>query len=209
MTRKKTQLRRDMKRILANLDQRWVKAASHEVCKHLTTLLTSKIDRPIKHILAWAKFFPGEIDLSSFIVDQLENSALYLPRTFADGSMQFVRISDDWMNASEEGPFGIPQPRLNNGETQSRIFDAAWGDQTLVLIPGLAFDREGNRLGRGKGYYDKFFDRFRLHSALKVGVAWELQIVDQVPTESFDILVDWICHERGMIQTTLQMADEI
>lgn len=59
-----------------------------------------------------------------------------------------------------------------------------------VVVPGVAFDRRGNRLGRGKGYYDRLLPR--LPHARKVGLCFPFQLVDEVPAEPFDIRMDEI-----------------
>ena len=61
----------------------------------------------------------------------------------------------------------------------------------LALIPGLAFDREGGRLGRGKGFYDRLLGAPQWHG-FKVGVAWPWQLVSKVPRERHDVLMDTI-----------------
>jgi 5-formyltetrahydrofolate cyclo-ligase len=57
----------------------------------------------------------------------------------------------------------------------------------LAVIPGVAFDGSGNRLGRGKGYYDRLLPHI---SAYKVGVCFSFQLVEDVPTEEFDVRMD-------------------
>lgn len=68
----------------------------------------------------------------------------------------------------------------------------------LVIVPGVAFTCEGERLGRGKGYYDKLLP---LISAPKVGICWESQIVEQLPTEPHDIPLDGIISSEGTIKS--------
>lgn len=58
----------------------------------------------------------------------------------------------------------------------------------VALIPGIAFDRKGNRLGRGKGYYDRFLPK--ISSTIKIGLCFPFQIVESVPIETFDIPMD-------------------
>lgn len=65
----------------------------------------------------------------------------------------------------------------------------------LVIVPGIAFDLAGHRLGRGKGYYDRFLRRLR-RAVTTVGIAFETQIVDDVPVEAHDTCVDLIVTER-------------
>lgn len=59
----------------------------------------------------------------------------------------------------------------------------------LAVIPGVAFDKEGNRLGRGKGYYDRLLP---LIKAPKIGICFPFQFVEKVPSESFDVKMDRI-----------------
>jgi 5-formyltetrahydrofolate cyclo-ligase len=65
----------------------------------------------------------------------------------------------------------------------------------LVIVPALAYDPSGNRLGRGGGYYDRFLSRLR-RSATKVGLAFDVQIIDEVPIEERDVQVDMIVTDR-------------
>ena len=58
----------------------------------------------------------------------------------------------------------------------------------VALIPGMAFDADGNRLGRGKGYYDRFLPK--LKNAKKIGICFDFQILEQVPTEKHDARVE-------------------
>ncbi|MFA6831081.1 MAG: 5-formyltetrahydrofolate cyclo-ligase [Bacteroidaceae bacterium] len=67
----------------------------------------------------------------------------------------------------------------------------------LVLVPGVAFTREGYRLGRGKGYYDNLLPHI---SAPCIGICWEIQLVNQLPTESHDVTLDGIISSNGIIK---------
>lgn len=66
----------------------------------------------------------------------------------------------------------------------------------LVIVPGVAFDRFCQRLGRGKGYYDRLLAE---SGAVKIGVAYDFQIVDRVPTETFDVPLDMVVTESEFI----------
>lgn len=63
----------------------------------------------------------------------------------------------------------------------------------VVLVPGLAFDKECNRLGRGRGYYDRYLSHYK---GLKIGVFFERQLVEKVPTEENDIKLDLIITDQ-------------
>jgi len=72
-------------------------------------------------------------------------------------------------------------------------------DIDLVVTPGLAFDKKGNRLGRGGSYYDRFFDSHQL-GACKCGFAFSRQIVEDVPADNHDEPMDLLVTEAGVIQ---------
>ena len=92
------------------------------------------------------------------------------------------------------GYMGIPEPR----EGIIREIDPRELD--LILTPCVGYDEEGNRLGYGGGYYDRLFASIRDDSQ-KIGVAFEVQIVPQVPSEPHDITIPIIVTEERVIRT--------
>ncbi|OYY90121.1 MAG: 5-formyltetrahydrofolate cyclo-ligase [Sphingomonas sp. 28-66-16] len=87
----------------------------------------------------------------------------------------------------DDGPFGLLQPRADSCELNPDI----------VLTPLIGFDRAGNRLGQGAGYYDRAFAR--LAAVLRIGVAWSMQQIDTLPTDPWDVPLHGIVTERGWI----------
>ena len=81
------------------------------------------------------------------------------------------------------GPFEIPQPK------KKCIREVPYESIDLVIVPGLAFDRQGNRLGRGAGYYDKFLAKLPKETP-RIGLAFDFQVLKDLPTLSHDISVD-------------------
>lgn len=77
----------------------------------------------------------------------------------------------------KRGKFNIPEPQTEPYK----------GPIDLILVPGVAFDKSGNRLGRGGGYYDKFLRS--QHHAITIGVGYDFQLVEEVPVERNDIRV--------------------
>ncbi|MEI8312774.1 MAG: 5-formyltetrahydrofolate cyclo-ligase [Verrucomicrobiota bacterium] len=107
-----------------------------------------------------------------------QDKQIALPRVFGE-DLQF-----HWVGRRAElqpGRFGILEPAADAGE--------AGHDFELILVPGLAFDLRGGRLGRGRGYYDRFLSTAR---GLRVGVCFEDQIVDEVPLEHHDLRMDFV-----------------
>ena len=93
----------------------------------------------------------------------------------------------------EAGYRGIPEPRASCVEVPPERFD-------LVIVPGVAFDATGGRLGYGGGFYDRTLDKLRTGGAadpLAVGVAFSAQHVARVPRDEFDQPLDWIVTEKA------------
>lgn len=66
----------------------------------------------------------------------------------------------------------------------------------LIIVPGVAFDRQRNRLGRGKGFYDRLLSTLNVP---KIGISYDFQLKDQIPVEPFDRKMDLIITEKEII----------
>ena len=106
-----------------------------------------------------------------------DGKAVAVPKCYGD-EMRFIWLTD--LTALAKNPRGIPEP-IDDGPLAD---DAS----ALVLMPGVAFDIRGNRIGYGGGYYDKFLAREGNHPTL--ALCYDFQMVDQLETEEFDIPVD-------------------
>ena len=129
---------------------------------------------------------PHEVDTKPLILEALgEGSKVIVPYVNRKtDSLMPIQMHDFGRDLSP-GSYGIlePQPDLVGP------FDLNHLD--LVLVPGIAFDRRGHRLGRGKGYYDRFLKTLPPHVKC-FGLAFDFQIVKSVPTDEFDMSVDRI-----------------
>jgi len=92
----------------------------------------------------------------------------------------------------QAGHYGIREPFRE----YVRLSDSSLLD--LVLVPGVAFDASGNRIGFGAGYYDRFMKRLR-PDAVKAALAYSFQVVEQVPADEYDIPADYIVTENATI----------
>jgi 5-formyltetrahydrofolate cyclo-ligase len=90
------------------------------------------------------------------------------------------------------GKFGILEP------TPEAIRPSTSGQISAALVPGLAFDETGNRLGRGLGYFDRLL---RQTSGVKIALAFDFQLLDEVPVEAHDLRMDFIVTETRVIKT--------
>jgi len=93
------------------------------------------------------------------------------------------------------GTMGVLEPKQELRGIPSRKIDPSELD--MIIVPGLAFDRRGNRLGYGKGYYDKLLHRTS-GPALKAGVCFECQLFDEVPALPHDMHMDAIVTEKSV-----------
>ena len=83
-----------------------------------------------------------------------------------------------------EGNYGILEPKHTTPKIDENLID-------LAFIPGLAFDKRGGRVGYGGGFYDRFMNNMR-KEAKKIGLAYNFQILDEVPMEKHDLFIDGI-----------------
>ena len=132
---------------------------------------------------------PGEPDPTGLLSHHGKKSFLF-PRITGD-SLQLFRWKPEsiWII----GPFGVREPDPGS-------WDKAGADEVeLALVPGLAFDLAGGRLGRGKGYYDRLLGdpAFR---ATKAGVCLEERILPAIPMEPHDIPMDLIITEQRVVR---------
>lgn len=126
-----------------------------------------------------------EVEIS-LLVERLPGWRWALPRIEEDESLTWRDARVDL----EKHRWGVEQP----GDIGPAI-DRAQID--LFLVPGLAFDRAGNRLGRGRGFYDRELS-LRRPDSLAVGVACRDRVIDEVPTEPHDITVTHLATEDGV-----------
>jgi 5-formyltetrahydrofolate cyclo-ligase len=101
-------------------------------------------------------------------------------------------------NDLEPGRFGILEPKQNLRNNFK--YHVTPEQLDVVIVPGLAFDASGNRLGRGKGYYDRFLSQFPPKTLL-IGLAFECQIVEKVPVDARDCPVSIVVTEKRIIGT--------
>ena len=101
-----------------------------------------------------------------------------LPVVLDDTRME-VRIYND-ANDLKEGAYGISEPAGKRYDEIENI--------EVAIVPGMAFDKDGHRLGRGKGYYDRFLSQ--IPYIYKIGVCFGFQLLDNVPSAEYDIIMN-------------------
>ncbi|MDR2803534.1 MAG: 5-formyltetrahydrofolate cyclo-ligase [Treponema sp.] len=191
----KKELRKIMKQKLNSIPKQQFSYEGGLAAKRLTgTRIWSEYGRILIYLS-----MPDELDTSALLETAFaEGKDVYSPKVETDTSMRFFRVTRDessWI----KGAFDIREP----AGREEDVFKPEDG-KALVISPGLAFDRSGNRMGRGKGFYDRFYEKLFAASPASACCAFCLncQIIDDVPVEQFDRKVNAICTMDEFIQIT-------
>lgn len=118
---------------------------------------------------------PDEVQTLGFIEEWRNRKRIILPTVVGDDIVPVELAADSRMT---EGDFHILEPDSPPYE----------GPIDLIVVPGMAFDRQGHRLGRGKGYYDRFLIKYP--EVKTIGICFGFQMLEAVPAEQHDQLID-------------------
>jgi 5-formyltetrahydrofolate cyclo-ligase len=189
----KAELRRNVRSEIRRLSAADRAAASALVCSRLQS---ERIWREAETILLYM-LLGDEVDVGA-----LARDALSLGKTVAfpcydrqQGAFVACRVTD-LRSDLLTGEFGVAEPRAGCPVVPPNRLDFA-------VIPGVAFTLKGRRLGRGKGFYDRLLASV---GGVKCGVAFDEQIVDEIPLESHDIRLDWIVTPTRSVRASEQDA---
>ena len=129
--------------------------------------------------------YKSEINTKSIILKMLgDEKEIYVPRTdIKSKCMDAVKINS--FDNLVEDVYGILEPSFKEKSIDPNELD-------LIVVPGVAFDRKLSRLGYGAGYYDKYFKTITKRNISKVALAYNFQIIDEVPIDKYDVPVDCI-----------------
>ncbi len=148
--------------------------ANRLICRQLTELIAFNKFKTVHAFIPMGK----EVDITPVIQFCLESRIkVVCPKTLKKPELKHLTLTS--LEDIELGVFGTQYP---GGENEFS------GTIDVIIVPGLAFDHEGGRLGYGGGYYDHFLSANP--DALKVGVAYDFQLIDYVPTQCHDVRID-------------------
>lgn len=158
----------------------------NSICK---SLLQSNLYVDAQQILCYAAL-DDEINCDSIILSALSDGKLVaLPRCEnKKGDMSFYYIT--CMDDVEIGHYGIREPKLGCKKVLSF-------DNSIVIVPGLSFDNNGNRVGYGKGYYDRFLQNYAF---ISIGLCYNTLVLQKIDCDRFDIPVDYIFTDSRIIK---------
>lgn len=133
--------------------------------------------------------FGSEINTKSLIEIMLkEGKEVFVPKVLEE---EMIALKITSLNNLIESKFKILEPVGEKSDIDGEEFD-------LIIMPGVAFDRSGNRIGYGKGYYDKYLKDIK-SDIKKIALAYELQLIEEIETEEHDLKVDSIITENEII----------
>ncbi len=145
-------------------------------------ILTNSIFTNAQNIFCYLSL-DDEVSTHDFIKDASKNKRIFLPR-ICDGVM--VPTLYTGHENLVLGKFGILEPQCAN-------MPLVYPEIDMAIVPGVAFDRAGNRLGMGKGFYDRFLKSYKFDSPIiTVALAFDIQVVDKVPTDDYDVPVSFL-----------------
>ncbi len=156
---------------------------SREIEKRLFSLPEFKASRAILFFAA----FKSEVETAPMIRNALASGKRVILPKVAGRELSLFEIRD-FDNDVSLGLWNIPEPHET---TPARVSDV-----DLIVVPGAAFDEQGNRVGYGAGFYDKLLASFR---GPTVAIAFEVQIVHSIPIDSHDVPVQKIVTEKRVI----------
>lgn len=176
----KNEIRRKVKALRTMLLETERRKAAEEVFERLEKTAAFIL---AEHILMYHSL-PDELFTHSFLNKWAGKKHFYLPRV--NGVNLDILPYDE--SRLELGSFHIEEPTGNGTVDPSEI--------ELIVVPAVAYDRRGNRLGRGKGFYDRLLGTTK---ATKVGVGYDFQLFDELPTEPHDVGMDIVITQSTTI----------
>ncbi|OAV75199.1 hypothetical protein Barb7_01200 [Bacteroidales bacterium Barb7] len=132
-----------------------------------------------------------EPETAGFFAKWADRKTILLP-VIMENDLHFYPYTGD--HALTTGAFGIREPLHNISHDTSVVSTVI----DLIVVPGIAFDRRCNRLGRGKGYYDRFLSSLPATTP-KLGVCFNFQLLDNLPAEPFDIPMDGVITDEEVV----------
>lgn len=157
-----------------------IQGRSVEICRHLGAWLAGQPGVSVLSFLA----LPGEPDLAN-LPALASTSEFFYPRITGPGVMEFRTFES--RDELEKNTLGVWQP------TAGRLWTGGSG---VILVPALACDAAGNRLGFGGGYYDRFLDKNRILT--KIAVLYHQFLETDLPCDPWDVPVDGYVTESGL-----------
>lgn len=186
---KKKVVRKNTLNIRSSLSSSEIEEKSEKIRKNLFAL---SLFKEAKLVLFYISL-PEEVQTSGMLRDCLRGGRRVAVPTVNCAKRRIVpfEVKDPGFKLVC-GPFDIPEPAKDDR------YPVCLEEIDLVIVPGVAFDTRGGRVGFGGGFYDRLLNKLS-SQARSIALAFECQIIDRVPREKHDILVDYIVTEKRII----------
>lgn len=170
-----------------NLDSALVEENSRLISDYI---ISSEIFRQSKVIMTYLNY-PKEVQTDYIFETAIKQNKTVTIPVCEKESIDLIPSKITDINQVEVGYYGLREPKKEFFyPIDSKLID-------LVIVPGVAFDLKGNRIGHGKGYYDNLFKKIN-PSAIKIGLAFQFQIIDDSwETDKWDVPLDGLITENG------------
>ncbi len=174
-----------IRRQIRTCKQEFLASHSIEQQQRLSEALLARIEEmdvfaKARCVLAYYSL-PDEVWTHSFVTRWSGPKRIILPKVAGDDLTLHLYAGPD---STQWCAFGIEEP------TSPPFTD--YSDIDLVIVPGLAFDASGNRLGRGRGYYDRLFANTLQSDVIRIGLCYPFQLLYHIPTEPTDIAMHFV-----------------
>ncbi|MDD5067531.1 MAG: 5-formyltetrahydrofolate cyclo-ligase [bacterium] len=182
MKRNKDRIRKKMRKVTAGMESR--QHGSTRIRKKLIGL--ERFKRSV-HVFTYVSL-EQEVDTRRIIDLCLKHGKkVYVPRIDpVSRAISVYRITG--MDCLERGSYNILEP------APTRVFKSRRQSFDIILVPGLAFDAEQNRLGRGKGYFDRFLKKVK---GFKIGLCFKEQLFCRIPADKNDVHMDLVLSDQN------------
>jgi len=191
----KTGIRKQMLALREQVPPEIRLACSRQICAQIVNLQAYQNARTILGYMNFGAEFASELWVQQVLRD---GKKLILPRVNPHTNQLDLYRVDDLESQLAAGLWGIREPIVERCERLGTL-----NEVEFTLLPGVAFTRDGARLGYGGGYYDKLLANGTIRTAL-AAAAFELQIVEQIPQEATDVKVALIITEHETIDCSAQ-----
>lgn len=179
----KEELRKEMKNLRKNMSKEEIFAKSDLICNKLFTL---DVIKNAKTVMVYISAF-NEVRTQKIIQKLIDDKKrVSAPITNEENKSMSAYYFDD-LSKLVKGAYGILEPPMEHMCDISKI--------DVVVVPGIAFDKNGNRMGFGEGYYDRFLADFK---GTKIGIGYKFQCKNNIDVNEYDIAMDYVINEEDI-----------
>jgi len=179
----KNSLRTQIKLIRKNLSKAEIEEKSNKICD---LLFSSELLKDTKTVMVYLSAF-NEVRTDKIITKLLADDKKILAPVTDKSAVSITPYCITDISQLQKGAYGIFEPPQTD--------KAEISDIDAVIVPGIAFDKKGNRMGFGAGYYDRFLADF---GGTKIGICYNFQLLDEICTDAHDIPMDYIISEENI-----------